>query len=383
MLESDLREMFEWQAAGDQPTAQISLPVVRKRAQIRRRWRRAATIGSPIVAAAAAVAVGLTASLVSGAAGSKTASAVAGPQVAPRRFNPLEMYATFGWLPAGDQVGGGQSFPTALSVATYPSGLPQLVVYSAGQCALTVTRLTCGSERHLTDGAMAVTGRAPDVNGHVAYWGLEIQEALTTAEVQQSGRSSLVSKRWPMLAFQYARGGWALLIYSDRATAMRIAENVRFGQPTPIKFLFRLTGLPRQWRTVQQVLFVRNNLPMHADQVWLGQPPVSAGQPPAAEPAPRSLGLFAGTGGPECGSSSCPLINGYEVYQFHSALSVTGEPTVPIYYLTAHRPAASGLMLLMTITGPRPLLSPLDVFAHHVQMLGLDPADWTTTPISP
>ncbi len=370
MLENDLREMFEWQASADQPSAQISFPVARRRALIRRRWRRFSAIGAPVVAAAAAVAIGVTATAVSGAAGIKPAPTRPESVTVPQRFNPLQMYAAFGWLPPGGTLTGGDSYPTALALAT-SSGIG-LLVYSAGQCALTATRLTCGSQTKGTPGAMTVTGRAPDVNGRIAYWGREIDEYLDEAATGLAGNS-------PMLAFQYGRGGWALLICSDQATAMRIAENVRFGHLTPIKFLVRLTGLPRQWRTVQLVMFVRNNLPMHADQLLLGQPPANV-----ADVTPRSLSLFVHVGNiPACGNGSCEKINGYQITQFHSAEPVSGGETVPSYYLTANRPGANSLELLMTVSGPHPPLSPVEVFTDHVQMLSPNPASWTTTPISP
>jgi hypothetical protein len=343
MLENDLRAMFEWQASADQPPAQVSFPVARRRAQVHRRRRRAAAIGSPIVAAAAAVAIGLSLSVVSGVEATKP-----GPdsQVAPTRFNPLVPYAAFGWLPAGWREEMGWSFAAALQLEAGRAGSPQpqLFVYSVGKCALTASRLTCGT---ITAGAMAVTGRAPDVDGHTAYWGQEVPPFLT-------GLGSL-SK---MLAFEYRPSGWALLTYSDRDTAIRIAKGVRFGETTGIRFPLRLTGLPRRWRSVREAIFTRDGPQMVAEVLELGGP------------EPLNLVFGASRGPARCDSRSCQAvtINGYRVDLTDAG---TGWPSA----LIAND--ADGISLAISIGG-HPPLSPAAVFAHHLELLGPDPANWTT-----
>jgi hypothetical protein len=54
-----------------------------------------------------------------------------------------------------------------------------------------------------------------------------------------------------MVAFQYARHGWALLEAEGTANLLRIATNVRYGQATPIRWRVQLTSLPPRLRTVQ------------------------------------------------------------------------------------------------------------------------------------
>ena len=57
MLEDNLRTLFTLEAAADQPPSQISVPAADRSARMRQRRRRALTIGSPVLAAAAVIAV--------------------------------------------------------------------------------------------------------------------------------------------------------------------------------------------------------------------------------------------------------------------------------------------------------------------------------------
>ena len=57
MLEDSLRTLFTVEAAADQPPSHISVPAGGRSARVRQRLRRALTIGSPVLAAAAVIAV--------------------------------------------------------------------------------------------------------------------------------------------------------------------------------------------------------------------------------------------------------------------------------------------------------------------------------------
>jgi N-acetylneuraminic acid mutarotase len=57
MLEDNLRTLFTVEAAADQPPSHISVPVAGRSARVRQRMWRALTIGSPLLAAAAVIAV--------------------------------------------------------------------------------------------------------------------------------------------------------------------------------------------------------------------------------------------------------------------------------------------------------------------------------------
>ena len=60
MLEDNLRTLFTVEAEADQPPSHISVPAAGRSARVRRRLQRALTIGSPLLAAAAVIAVIVT-----------------------------------------------------------------------------------------------------------------------------------------------------------------------------------------------------------------------------------------------------------------------------------------------------------------------------------
>ena len=66
MLEDNLRTLFTVEAAADQPPSHISVPVAGRSARVRQRMWRALTIGSPLLAAAAVIAVIATSVAVGG-----------------------------------------------------------------------------------------------------------------------------------------------------------------------------------------------------------------------------------------------------------------------------------------------------------------------------
>ncbi len=385
MLENDLRAMFEWQASADQPPAQISFPVARRRSQLHRRWRRAATLGSPIVAAAAAVAIGLTASLASGTAGTRPAPArPTGPE-APRRFNPLVPYAAAGWYPDRNKLFAGSSYPTALEITAWrpargPRAFPwsNIVVYAGGQCVLESSRLSCGSTAAGTSAVLTLSGRAPAVRGHAAYWVRSV-----SGELNDDGKMT-----GAIVAFQYARGGWATVDFTGaaadtvRADTLRIAANLRYGQTVPVWSPIRLTSMPRAWREIQEVGFGKNGSRWQVNGFTLGHHGALPGNL-APPPDSVSLNVYIGEESPvPCSNlASCrvTVINGYQV-TLYTVPPFHGFPT-GWYALTATR--ADGLVLDIDVAAPRALLSPAAIFARHLELLGADPAHWTRTPISP
>jgi hypothetical protein len=385
MLENDLQAMFEWQASSDQPPAEISFPAARRRAQVHRRRRRVAAIGSPIVAAAAAVAIGLSLSVVSGVAGTKPASTR--PRVAPTRFNPLVPYASFGWLPGAPWQIDGSAYPTVLFLManqvthgteeTLPS--PQLVVYPARGCALTATRLACGSASNYTSEIASVSGRGPIINGHASYWAQVVQHQVDWFLLPSTlidGRAGPVR----VLAFQSRRGVWALLDYPDRPTAIRIAQHVRFAQETHVRFPMQLTGLPRQWNTIQQVNYSPAGGSLLSGGALILAPRLEI-QPDGAYYDHTLTVYQAGAGSPRytCqpdganGTSTCTVIDGDKV-ELTQLFSGGNQ-------LTAGD--ADGLDIQLNVAGPDPAPSAAEVFAHHLKLLGPNPANWTTMPIAP
>jgi hypothetical protein len=383
MLENDLREMFAWQASADQPPSLISFPVARRRAQIRRRWRRVSAIGAPIVAAAAAVAIALTAMLVSGANGTNPAPAA---PAAPRAFNPLVPYAAATWYPFRPARVGSSGWRRALLLrATTPTDSTAVVLYAAGQCTLAAARLSCGAPTAGTTLELTVSGPAPYVQGQQAYWTRYIGGELRS--FRPAARSGGI------VAFQYARGGWAVAESTGTpADVLRLAASLRYGQIARVQFPFRLTGLPSTLSDPLYASIVRPGPGAQgpsAAELVVGSPADRPGTPlrnalivsastktvPGPRCAVKSV-VVNGHGSNGSKPASCPTteIHGYRAY-----LNSPPSPGKQTLFV----PDADGLYLSEQAIGPDAPLSPSAALADHLQLLGPNPADWTTSPIAP
>jgi hypothetical protein len=199
-----------------------------------------------------------------------------------------------------------------------------------------------------------------------------------------------------MVAFQYARGGWAVVESTGTpANVLKIAASVRYGQTTALRFAFRLTGLPSAWSEVLLAGFTRPGPGAHApvaDTLVLGSPAIRLGtavrdaltvitstqtaQGPQCKRSAVQVGPAGQAGQPgQTQPASCPskVINGYRAF-----LNTPPSPGKQ----TLFAPDADGLYLYEQTTGPHAPLSPASVLAHHLELLGPDPANWTTTPSS-
>jgi hypothetical protein len=380
--ESDLRVLFKRQAAIELPPAPISIPAARRAGRARLFRRRAGVVGSPVLAAVAVVAVVLLAGLF--AAGPRQ-PAPAGPP-APKLFNPLVPYAAITWYPYQPGLVGSVGWHTGLLLrasSRSPADSTKVVLYAAGWCTLQSASLSCGSTPAGTRVDLTVSGQAADVQGQPAYWGRyaggDLAPLLPLSSTQ-------------MLAFQYARGGWAVVESTGTpADVLRVAASVRYGQTTALRFPFQLTGLPRAWSKVLSAGFTQAGPGAQApteNVLLLGSPATRLGT------APRdTLTVLTSTEtakGPQCRTTtapkgrasqtsqprSCPapVINGYRV--FPAAAPHPGQQTLLA-------PDADGLLLYEKTTGPGAPLSPASVLAHHLRLLGPYPANWTTAPLSP
>ena len=248
MIESQLAALFTRMADGEPAASRVDTQLAHRRGRARLRWRRAGLAGTPVLAAAVAVIMALTV----GAAPSRPAPRPATGPAAPREFNPLVPYLSFGWLPPGIKLVDGDILRQVVSLdgarKIFDTRDWGLSVYAAGQCHLTAQArsLKCASAAYgLTS---KIDDRAPVVRGHRAFW---------------SGY---------YMIWQYARGGWALLsapfpnvpykgpkrVPSIERQAVKIANNVRYGAATPpLVFPFQLTGLPSNWQ-VSSVFYVPN-----------------------------------------------------------------------------------------------------------------------------
>ena len=294
----------------------------------------------------------------------------AGP-AAPRQFNPLVPYISFGWLPAGVSPGQGGIGPTQSYMVAGPQGEPEwtLGVYARGQCHLTgsASGLACPGSSTLP-----IRQRAPDVAGHRAFW------------------------YSPGLVWQYARGGWAVLgipagnlgavLHSKEGLAgqaLKIARNVRYGVTTRLVFPAQFSGLPSQWRVHSISYYEPVGGLLRADEymlttsssrfnphvgdtgVWTDAPYI------IVRPAPRK-----GTCSPHDPSSknTSEVINGYRMVL--KQFQIDG---VPVQQLCgAH---ADGLWFDIQVFGAHPSIDVASLFRDHVRLLGTSPANWTKNPI--
>ena len=378
MLEEDIKSLFDRMADMDQPPSSISIPGARRAGRVRLSRRRAAAVATPVLAAVAVIAIALAASTQGGLHGTQPTGGLHGTpptgsaQRAPQYFNPLRPYARFGWLPPKSP-----SFPADSEVISQrvmslgnPSGA-FLALYAAGACHLTGHTLNCSpsGNRYPLGRNIAQGG------GHPVYW-----------TAPQKARSPLRGTSPGQLAWQYAVGGWAVLDYaaSGHASAINdaveIADHVRFGyrgEPA-IRFPVQLTDVPANW----QVNCVATSLLGHV--MYAASDVVTAGRVTRSicgDDAPLNAPHFdAGQGAKNAcagliyaeAHSTPEVINGYQV--------VLGtEKTWPNQELCADD--AAGTFVWIAI-GSDPTLSPASIFAHHLRLLGSNPAKWTTKPIA-
>lgn len=390
MRESDLRVLFKRQAAVELPSAPVNIPAARRIGRARLLRRRAGAFGTPVLAAGAVVAVVLLAGLFT--PGPRPPATTPGSPAAPKLFNPLVPYAAVTWYPYHPSQLGGSDLHSALLLrasSRSPAESTEVVLYAAGWCTLRSVSLSCGSTAAGTRAVMTVTGQAPEVQGHTAYWTRYAGGNLAPLR-PRTGTPGI-------LAFQYARGGWAVVESTGtQADVLRIAASMRYGQTSPLRFPFRLTGLPRAWSEVLVASFTQAGPGAPgptADLMLLGSPATQPGT--AAHDTLMILTNTQPTQPPHCSTStvpvqptqpdqpsqpsqpaSCPsrVINGYRVL-------LNTPPSPGKQTLVA--PDAGGLYLYEETTGPDAPLSPASVLAHHLQLLGPDPANWTTAPVSP
>ena len=341
-----------------------------------RRFGRPGRAGSsrrlvPVAAAAAVAVIALVSGLiVPGALRPAAAPAVhlgyAATTRAPQYFNPLRPYARFSWLPpkSPSSPADGEVISQKWMSLGNTSGA-FLALYAAGACHLTGHTLNCPpSGNRYPLGRNIAQG-----DGHPAYW---------TAHGNSAG----------VLAWQYAVGGWAVLDYaaSGHASAIhdavKIADHVRFGyQGEPaIRFPVQLTDVPANW----QVNCVATSLLGHvmyaeSDVVTAGRvtgsscgdnAPLNAPHFDAGQGAKNQCGGFMHAEGAQ---SKPEMIKGYQV------VLITDQKFWPNHELCADNAAGTFVWIA---TGAHPTLSPASIFAHHLRLLGSNPAKWTTKPIA-
>jgi hypothetical protein len=377
MIESQIRALFAEIAGREPAPSRVDIQLARRRGRARLRWRRACVAGTSVLAAAAVVALAVGVGPVRLGSG----PAPAGP-AAPRQFNPLVPYLSFGWLPAGIRLVAGDTRPEVVALVAgrklYALSNWGLSVYAAGQCHLTgpAGELKCSTPA-LGGLTARITGRAPAVRGHRAFWA------------------------GPYLVWQYARGGWAgLMLPTANASpklsaakreaykreAVKIAHHVRYGAATPpLVFPAQLTGLPSRWR-VGSVYYLPGAGVLRASRFALttGIPDLGAD---GGMEFQTNLPYFTNFGPATshsnfCGQPANEIINGYRVVVTHrdGGTAVGGGSALPPSQgLCAAN--ADGLALNIDQQGAHPPIRVASLFRDHLRLLGANPANWTTKPI--
>lgn len=245
-----------------------------------------------------------------------------------------------------------------------------LTVYAAGQCHLTgpAGELKCSTPA--LEGLTArITGRAPAVRGHRAFWA------------------------GSFLVWQYARSGWAGLSLpypydipklsnpakreAARREAVKIADHVRYGAATPpLVFPVQLTRLPSEWQ-VSSVYYLPDAGVLRASRFALGSGTPDLGADGGLE-YQTNLPYFstidpAASHSNFCGKSAAEIINGYRVVVIHLARGILSRQD-----LCAAN--ADGLALYISQFGIHPPINLASLFRDHLRLLGANPANWTTRP---
>ena len=384
MDDSALRAYFERAARAGLPPSTVD--VVRARQAGRRRLaiRRAGVAGMLLSVLSAVVAL-LASVLPVSTAGQRVPSASSGntssPDVpgAPRRFDPLVVRATFGWLPRGFSLSTPPNPETpsqASMVAAGSHGELSLTVFAADQCELTgpfSPPHQPGSSSRYPAGLRCRWGKLAPVTypvmpaGHLAN-GDRAYRMMALNDGSSSGRHL----SWPRragVAWEYAQGGWATLTstgatWSDVkwSDVKRVATSVRYGSHVRHPFPFKLVGIPADLKlTGAEYQEVGGQLTGHALYLSTRQDPgaVQLTVEPAFQP-------------------SCHFSTGkIRSVSFEGAqgvlVSTPGKKQQDVCF-----PSLRHMFVLLTVHDQ---LGGVMGMLRHVQILGPDRADWTTYPL--
>lgn len=364
-LEARLRDHFARLAEQDQASPSISIAAATRRGRRRLRWRRTRLTGGPVLAVSAVLALTLASVLPAGRVGSTTPPAGRADQAttstaAPRQFNPLLPYASFGRLPAGERIGSGGDGTVMDYLNVYAGGTFewQLSTFARDACLLKDgTELLCTLPGPATQ-PFLLAGRAPSVNGRPTFW------------VRPGQHQSV--------AWQYAASSWAVLGNAKGSSQpadglLRTAGAVVFGARTqrPIEFAAQFTEVPATWRISSDSFRPVSGTEQAYQYLF-----VAAGSNPLDLPfVTVSLGKGSCYFYPG-GQSVHRVIDGYHVV-VNSIPAARGNPTS--YQVCA--PDADGLFVFISVNGGRPVIGPVALF-RHLRLLGTDPARWVTRPTS-
>jgi hypothetical protein len=345
----------------------------------RRRLLRLA--GTPLLAATAALAVALTGAAAWATSGHVSPSGRSGT-FAPGTFNPSRLTIGFGWLPRGSLVLEGLTSAGSeqLWVSSPHNRQWAFADYARNACHVSATKgfhcvqavrggpVSMGSKN-------PVTARGPGINGHPSFW--------------------LGSEA---LAWEHGPGEWAVVNDGNgvAATTVRIARGAKFGiravpakygQRVPLLYGVRFTSLPHGWRLIR-LDFGRAGLHgvpgrhlYEAGDFTLAKVRRLTATTEAATDAPMIS--FA----PDHSANDCviPKVPGRHVRTRH--LSIHGYRFILARFGTGRLSfqilcgsPIDGLAVSITEEGAHEQFPPTKVM-ERLQLLGPNPASWTTNPL--
>jgi hypothetical protein len=389
-LEDQIRELYRQVSDAEQPPAEVSIAEALRRGRLLRRWRRFSAAAAPVVAAAAVAGIALAAPPPAHQNRAVPARPlIANPAPLPGQFDPLTVNMSFGWLPPGEAALTGGTGMVNGSLTVYQERNLNMNSYTSRDANIRwrlsdYSRSICSFDgRHhrlLCNGQSDLSGAAPDINGHRAFW-----------EADYGPQHSA-------LVWEFAPGYWAELVsvgfqQSDQ-TLLRIARSVAFGGDAsqPVKFAVQLTGVPSGWRIGSTFLArVNGNWLAEEDVVTTGKRVLWADAAGTYNDLPQ---ITTYPGGGNCNQfyqfpnhPQWRKINGYQV-EARTDILRTRVSVHPARYrvITVESmlcaPHADGLLVYESVQmhPHAPRVSLIGLFGR-MRVLGPKPSAWTTHPI--
>jgi hypothetical protein len=367
MFEHSIEAVFQQMADQDQPQSRVSIQQALRDGRTRLRRRRLVrAVGTPVLAAAAVLAVAVPVSMSAGshnATHEQRAIVVPAGPATSRHFSPLAVYASFGWLPAKEP---GSNLFGAMD-ATYENLSDRgwfLRTYPVGRCERLGGHLECGwAKAKANDGCLGnayIQARAPAIGGRPAYWAYD------------TGTRNWARER--CLIWEYQPGGWAQLMGSavvnpSKRLVVRVASAVRFGGHQPsFKFAAQLRNLPGRWQVGLETNFYRTDGALLAGPYIITSGKITVGINVGSSSTKHNKCLDT--------KSACRLINGYYVTRVKYGPVTRGRPQE--FELWAADADSAFVMI-----GPETYkyLGLMYTVFSHMKMLGTNPAAWTTKPL--
>ena len=254
-FETRLAELFNEQAAREQPPARVTVSAAIRRGNSRLRWRRGGLVCAAALTGAAAVSIALGGAVAFGShwtaqnSGTTHQAAASGPPALTGSLPVLRTDASFGWLPAGEHLtSGSESDKYALMNITAGNGNKvlewTLTIWAPSLCGLRDSvneELLCRYGGGVAPANFRLDGRALSMHGREAFW-------ISDGNLRQE------------ITWEYAPGAWAQLqsppccsAVANRqpvAALLRIVRGIRFGPASgqPIRFDVQLTDVPSSWK---------------------------------------------------------------------------------------------------------------------------------------